>query len=234
MTISFKKALTLPFKDENWINKTGVCALMLIPGLISSISLGAGHPLSFLAYFIMASLIGGYAVISAHNEINDIQPTMPDWDFAAAAITTLKGWVISLAYSLILLPIIFILLGIAMVDRSYIAISIVLAVPVLIFYGFLTNIGASLFYENLEIGSAFYFKKILQILKVGYLDYIVATLLSVAIGFIYGFAAGILMALTKTINANIGVYAQNVANVLIVICCVNLIAQAYKEARAKL
>lgn len=235
MAIGFKKAFILPFNDEKWTHKTGVCFLLLVPGLISSMALGVKNPLTVFSYFILASLIGGYIISSAHNEVNSIEPVLPDWDFAQAAINTLKSWVINLAYTLILIPALLILFAIASVDKSYIIISAILAIPFFIAYFLFVNVAFTLFYENLEIGSAFYFKKILQLLKVGYLDYIYASVLCFVASFAYAFVGGFLgTIIAKTISVHIGTYIQNVTQVLSVLISANLIAQAYKEARLKL
>jgi len=234
MSISFKKAMLSPYRDEKWKTKVGIAILLYVPGFIAALTLGVNNPAALILTFIASVIIGGFTAVFGHKEINNEEPPLPDWDFGQIITVALKSWLIGIVYFLMFLPLFIIVFAISGVDRSYFIISLLFSVPLFIFAFIFIGVAQSLFMKNLVMADAFNFKVAVSYLKTGISNYGMYLVFSILAGIIYGLAGGVLAgAFTKIINPQVGNLINNVTNILLALTTVNLLAQAYKSTTEK-
>lgn len=74
MKLNIKKAILLPFSGKGWFLR-----LIVISFLSFSMNTYYYNKYSFIPMLFLAFLFLGYFSQFAHNEINDINPTLPSW-----------------------------------------------------------------------------------------------------------------------------------------------------------
>jgi hypothetical protein len=227
-----KKALTVPFSDEQWGKKIGIATLLYLPAFIASLQFSEKHPVTGFFYTIATFIITGYAVLAANKEINDEQIILPEWDFVSCIFNSFKLWLINMVWGIILMPLWGLLFFISIFNPAFIIIAIIFGIPLAILCVLVLNISQSLFLEKLKLQDAFYFEEIIKIIRSHsgkYLFYII-TFLIMAI--IYGIVAGVMTAtFSFLINKAFGLYIAYIINIFLLISAFNLLAQVVKEVK---
>jgi hypothetical protein len=229
--INFKKAILTPFNDPNWKIKIGVGLLVILPSLVASLVFGQKNPITLLFAFLSGFIIGGYSWIVLHNEQNNIENTLPEWDFVKILIIALQGGIISFCYLLISLPILVILILLIVFLKKLAIFFIILTILLLIFWAsILIPIAQNLFAQDFEFVEAFNFAKVWSIAKKAWTLYLKALLFSILIGLTYGLISGISSGVIGIFNKSVAGFIINVGQFLSIIANANLYGQTYKKA----
>lgn len=227
MEISFKKALTAPFNDENWLLKVGIGVLLFFPTIFFAEKSAGNTIFSLIAIFFMT----GYYLLVLNNEIKNIENILPDWDFIKIANIALQGLLVSLGYLLISLPVIAVFTALIMFLKPLSFIFIIIGAIILIFwYTFFIPIAQSLFAKDFELSEAFNFQKIFDITKNSWKHYLLAIFYSFLIGLIYGFCLGFAGGVIGYFHKPTGVFIMQISQVLSFIAGGNLYGQTFKKA----
>lgn len=231
MEISFKKALVSPFNDENWLLKVGIGILLFVPALMVSSASGEKNLTFGILSFIAGFFIAGYSWVVLHNELNNVENVLPDWDFIKIAHLAVQGVIISLGYLLISLPVIAVFIALIIFLKQLVIIFAVIGVASAFFwYLALIPIAQSLFAKDFEFAEAFNFPKVWAIAKKSWKYYLLALFYSFLIGLIFGFSTGFIGGIVVIFNKFLGSFIIQISQILIIIASANLYGQTFKKA----
>lgn len=232
MKLDLKKALGVPFSEDDWAVKLGVAALIFLPGLISDLNIGEKSWITSGLYLVATFIITGYAIVAAHFEVRNSQISLPDWDVGDCIIQSLKLWVVSTAWILMFIPIIIILGLLSAIAPGLIIAVILLGIPFVITFALVLNIAESFFLDELILKDAFDFRRIFHFLKTHYGKYLLYIFLLIAVVILYGIITGVVAGITAMIlNKAVANYVANVISILVLLTTMNMLAQTYKAAR---
>lgn len=230
MEISFKKALVAPFNDQKWLLKLGIGVLLFIPALMASSASGDKNWTFGILSSIAGFFLAGYSWIVLHNELNNIEDVLPDWDFIKIAQLGVQGCIISMGYGLLSLPVIAVFAALILFLKPLSVIFIITGAVIAFFwYLVLVPIAQSLFAKDFEIIESFNFQKVFDIAKNHWQYYFLALIYSFLLGLIFGFSAGFLGAIIGIFNKFLGAFIIQISQVLIVIASANLYGQTFKK-----
>jgi len=239
MEISFKKALLAPFNDAQWYSKIGIGALLFVPSLIASLYLGPKHWEVTLLTLIARFFVVGYFWLVFHNEINNIENILPEWDFIKITLIAVQAFVFSLKYFLLIAPIFIVFMALIIFLKPLSVVFMIIGGAVLIFlYTIFLPIAQSLFAKDFDSKEAFNFPKIWMIFKNSWKYYLLAFWYSILIGLIYVFSLGVPLGIVKYFNKPLfnilNNILLNISLLLAYISSASLYGQTFKKAIEKI
>lgn len=248
MSFQIKHALNVPFGGKHWELKLLIGVLLICIMPIMVVLFGKNIIANLLA-FVFSMIPFGYIYMSIHNELNNEEVILPNWNIMKCLSVLLNIFLIKIIYILPIFPVAFGIAYMYIKIPSVKVLAIVLGIFVLLTYGIFMFFVEGSFLKNYKLKEAFNFSRNINLFQAGYGKFIIAQLWSMLVGliisiplvivlFIIGF---ILMILLKTLNAEsfqVLVLAKQTIKVIsyffIYLICFNLSAQAYKMAEMKL
>ena len=236
MGISLKRAFKVSFTEKGSLEKVFVPALIIfiltgIQGNFKNVPVITAF-LAMLLLFVQI-LVNGFIITSGHNEIKNEERILPKWDITGFLFIGFCSIGISLAYGVMLLPIVGVIAVLAFMAKAW---SLVIAIPATILLILFSSIPVMMYADNLKIGDAFNFSKLFALIKFAWKDYLVLLGWSFLAGLILGFPMAILGELVKMFAGKIWAGAINsvLYNIFLGLVGVNLSAQTYKNVLPKL
>lgn len=236
MGISLKRAFKVSFAEKDSWKKVFIPALIVfvLTGLQGSFEKAPVIAAIFaLLVLFFQILVNGFIITSGHNEIKNEEKILPEWDITRFLFVGFCSVFISLAYGVMLLPVIGIIAVLAFTAKAW---SLVIGIPAVILVILFSSIPAMMYADNFKIGDAFNFSKLFALIKFGWKDYLILLGWSFLTGLILGFPMGILGELVKLFAGKAWASAISgvTYNIFIGLVGVNLSAQTYKNIIPKL
>jgi len=250
MKVDIKRAIAYPFKDPDSTKKIVIGGafflIMYIIDFAVGFILGAAAPKSLTAQetkmfvqgiqgvvniFIgipLSAIPLGYIIQSSHNEIHD-NPGLPEWDsmFYDYFIKGLKYIAINGIYTTciaILAVIAVISTGLAQ-NKNLLFVFIPLIIIIFLLYSFISPFITSFYADNFSFKEAFNLKAIFSSISNVFSDYLIVTLVTIALWLIW-LPINVILICTC-----IGAVVPAFLTFIIYLITVNLYAQLYKESK---
>jgi hypothetical protein len=167
MGLEIKRAIMVPFTGEDWGIKLliGILCYLAIP-LVYVLTLKI--PILALLIIFLSLTPMGFYLLSAHNELNNITPILPEWDLLKCWLIIGKSIILGFGYLILMLPVILTLVFSGIANKGLIIPIVIVGLIFFILIAPFTIFYSMMFLKDLKIVDAFRFPTIFKLYKAGF------------------------------------------------------------------
>ena len=246
MAIDTHKSVSIFFTSKNWYFKLGLGLAFIFLFLFVDIFYPKNFLLRLISYLLLIFPYG-YVNLTIHSELQNKEELLPEWNLKKCAISQILAGLIKLFYvPLLFIPMLipFIIIKISPILGAILMLFTI--IPAILIYIVVMWVAEYSYFRDFNFSQAFNFAQIIEIIKNGFRELLIALLWMLFLMAVFCTIMGIILLIESTLPGTSGdilsaakqyqtlnSQIKLILYYLLLFITSNIFAQAYKIASAK-